>query len=73
MHEEDLRRAVEEAAARLRQEGWEARAEGTRLLCRAPGGLKVEIENRLAPGEASRWDGLLDRLAAALLEAAVEE
>lgn len=73
MDSDRLQQAVQEAANRLRQEGWEARAVGSHLVCRMPRGLEVVIENRAAPGEPDRWDHLLDQLVAAILETAANE
>lgn len=70
---ERLSMALQEAAVRLRAEGRDVRAEGSRLVCHESSGLQVVVQNRLAPAEPGEWEELLNNLVAALLEAAANE
>jgi len=72
MTQERLQQALDEAAGHLRQQGWEARAEGDRLACRTPKGLEVSAKSQFVPGEDARWEEMLINLAEALLAAAVD-
>lgn len=70
--QERLPQALDEAAELLRQEGWQARAEGDRLVCRTRKGLEVSVRNQAVSGDEAKWEEMLTNLAEALLAAAAD-
>lgn len=64
---------LKQAAQQLQQEGWTAKLDGDRLICRHPRGMDVEVLNQEVPRDAEQWEEMLNIFVEALLEAAVEE